>query len=132
MENCPNIRGHRRFSYADAHDDSLVIKPLGQETTPPESSRGSWLRIKFFDNDKTIKSNSVRRRTWQEYIAKGVISQLAVLYQGEYGVLVRIYGQQNGMYLAHHIRLLQKDTGTTVPAAEAAGTWLLNEKWCVG
>lgn len=131
MDNNSSFKGNSLPSYAKLQDDSLVIKPLGRDTTPPESLRHSWLRIRFLDNDETIKSDSVRRRTWQQYIASGEINRLAVLFQRGIAVLVRIYGQQGDMYLAHHVRLLQQDYNTTAHIAVAAGTWLQNNKWCL-
>ncbi|GAW17388.1 hypothetical protein ANO14919_068450 [Xylariales sp. No.14919] len=110
--------------------NKLVIHPT--EPTPDESFQRVWSRVEFVPDDYTIASKSASRLTWQDYIDKGIIDNLAILYRSQFGVLVQIYDVRDGVYLVRHVRLVRVANDSqeeNIPVA--SGTWVNGGRWCI-
>ncbi|KAI1658180.1 hypothetical protein F4813DRAFT_56619 [Daldinia decipiens] len=105
---------------------------LATEPTPDESLRRAWLHVEFLPDDNTITSKSASRLTWQDYIDKGIIDKLAILYRSQLGVLVQIYDTRDGVYLVRHIRLVRVTADSKEENMPTAlGTWVSGGRWCI-
>ncbi|KAI1078591.1 hypothetical protein F5B20DRAFT_207945 [Whalleya microplaca] len=111
--------------------NAIIIRPA--KPTPPEALRYAWLHVEFLPDDKTITSSSESRRTWQDYIDSGIIDNLAIIYQSNFGILVQIYNIHHETYLVRHVRLVRPATGSredNIPTA--SGTWMNRRGvWCI-
>lgn len=113
----------------DSSQAILTISQLG--STAPGVYGTSWLSVQFLPGDKTIASTSEGRRTWQDYGSSIGFDHLAVLFRGDFGALVRVYREQNGIFFAKHIRLVQKATPGAPAGPTVSGTWLNQARWCL-
>ncbi|RWA06322.1 hypothetical protein EKO27_g8783 [Xylaria grammica] len=110
--------------------NKLVIHPT--EPTPDESFQRVWSRVEFVPDDHTIASKSASRLTWQDYIDRGVIDNLAILYRSRFGVLIQIYDIRDGVYLVQHIRLVRvANDSDEENISVASGTWVNGGRWCI-
>lgn len=114
----------------DVDEETLTL--ISEEYIHPENLSHKWKRVQFLRDDNSISSPAVRRQTWRYYIDSGEIDHLAILYHNEIcAVLVRVYGYQGGMHLAHHVRLLQRAEPSERPSLEGSGTRIGGDKWCI-